>query len=151
MKERGSIVTAIVLTVGLVAVGCSAADEAVGTPESTTGGVNATPETAPASGCADVVAAAAEAGDDGLFTFTVTVRSADTGDEKYADAWEVRGPDGVALATRVLAHPHVGEQPFTRSLSGVEVPTGITTVEVAARDSVSGFCGVTLDVAMSTG
>ena len=58
----------------------------------------------------------------GNWSFSVTVQHADEGWDHYADRWEVLTPDGELLATRVLAHPHVGEQPFTRGLSGVAVP-----------------------------
>lgn len=98
-----------------------------------------------AGGCADVVAAEVEP-DGETFRLRVTVRSADTGIEKYADAWEVRSPSGEVLGVRTLTHPHVDEQPFTRSLGGVEIPAGLDEVEVAARDSVEGFCGATLTV-----
>jgi hypothetical protein len=91
--------------------------------------------------CADVENVEITAEADGTFRFEVTVRSPDTGWDKYADAWEVRAPDGTVLGTRVLTHPHVEEQPFTRSLSGVAIPEGITQAEVAARDLVEGFCG----------
>jgi hypothetical protein len=99
------------------------------------------PDTTAASGCADVVDVAADRDAAGLWTFSVTVRSADTGWEKYADAWEVTGPDATVLGTRELAHPHVDEQPFTRSLGGVSIPAGVGEVTVRARDSVAGFCG----------
>ncbi len=95
----------------------------------------------PPAGCADVIAVEVAAVGDGTHTFSVTVRSADTGWEKYADAWQVLGPDGAVLGTRELTHPHVDEQPFTRSLAGVEVPAGTEMVTVRARDSVSGWCG----------
>lgn len=73
--------------------------------------------------------------------FSVTVRHADEGWDHYADRWEVLTLEGKVLATRVLAHPHVGEQPFTRGLSGVEVPEGMKEVVVRARDSVHGYGG----------
>ena len=92
-------------------------------------------------GCADVVAAAAAVQLDGAWTFEVTVSSADTGWEKYADSWEVRTTDGTILGERILAHPHVDEQPFTRSLTGVSIPDDVGTVLLVAHDSVSGFCG----------
>ncbi len=92
------------------------------------------------AGCADVIAATITDSTDG-FTVAATVRSADTGWDKYADAWEIRGPDGAVLGERVLAHPHENEQPFTRSLSGVQIPQDVAEVTVAARDSVLGFCG----------
>ena len=84
----------------------------------------------------------------GTFTFAVTVESNDTGWDKYADAWEVRSPDGVVLGERILAHPHETEQPFTRSLSGVAIPADIAEVTVAAHDLVVGFCGDELTVAV---
>lgn len=96
--------------------------------------------------CANVVDVGVEQAGDGTFRFDVTVRSADTGWDKYADLWEVRSPDGSVLGTRELAHPHVDEQPFTRSLSGVDIPGDVEQVVVAARDSVEGFCGETLEV-----
>ena len=71
--------------------------------------------------------------------FTVTVRHADAGWAHYADAWEVRAPDGVVLGRRVLLHPHDDEQPFTRSLDGVRVPVGIDTVQVLAHDTRHGW------------
>ena len=75
------------------------------------------------------------------YRFSATVRSGDTGWEKYADAWIVRTADGVVLGERILTHPHEAEQPFTRSLSDVAISEDIDEVEIAARDSVNGFCG----------
>lgn len=91
-------------------------------------------------GCADVIDATIEQGSTG-YSFAVTVLSADTGWDKYADAWVVWGPGDEVLGERVLAHPHENEQPFTRSLSGVDIPGGIGEVTIAAHDSVLGFCG----------
>ena len=73
------------------------------------------------------------------WTFSVTVRHADTGWDHYADGWSVLAPDGTELGHRELLHPHETEQPFTRSLSGVVVPDGVTTVIVRAHDSVHGW------------
>jgi hypothetical protein len=89
---------------------------------------------------ADVVSASADCVAS-VCSFSVTVRHADEGWNHYANAWEVVAPDGTVLATRVLRHPHVGEQPFTRGLGGVEVPLGLTSVRIRARDSVQGFGG----------
>jgi hypothetical protein len=97
--------------------------------------------------CADVIQVRHTAEGD-TFRFDVTVRSGDTGWDKYADAWEVRAPDGTVLGERVLAHPHESEQPFTRSLTGVVVPSDVDEVVVAARDSVNGYCGTTETVAI---
>ena len=115
----------MLLIATLVVAGCSSAAES---------------DPADDEGCAHVIDATAE--DRGAsWTVTATVKSADTGWEKYADAWQVRGPDSEVLGERILAHPHENEQPFTRSLSGIDIPEGVDTVTVAARDSVLGFCG----------
>lgn len=75
------------------------------------------------------------------YRFNVTVQHADAGWDHYADAWEILGPGGAVIATRELAHPHVEEQPFTRSLPNVEIPDEIAEVTVRARDSVHGYGG----------
>jgi hypothetical protein len=72
---------------------------------------------------------------------SVTLRHDDTGREDYADGWRVLAPDGTILGTRVLHHPHVAEQPFTRALSGVAIPAGLAAVEIEARTSASGWGG----------
>ncbi|WP_244423258.1 hypothetical protein [Nitratireductor aquibiodomus] len=66
----------------------------------------------------------------------------------YADQWDVLDDAGNVLGSRKLLHPHVNEQPFTRSLSGVSLPDGLTHVTIRARDSVHGFGGreVTLPI-----
>ena len=80
------------------------------------------------------------------YAFDVTVKHADTGWDHYADKWEVVGPDGKVLGTRVLMHPHVNEQPFTRSLSGVKIPPDVKTVTVRAHDKVHGWGGKSMPV-----
>jgi hypothetical protein len=76
-------------------------------------------------------------GPDG-WRFDVTVSHADEGWHHFADSWEIVTPGGDVLATRELLHPHIAEQPFTRSLSGVAVPQGLSRVMVRAHDSVHG-------------
>ena len=84
----------------------------------------------------------------GVLRFDVTVRHDDSGWDHYADRFEIVGPDGDVLGTRVLLHPHETEQPFTRGVSGIVVPEGVTTVSVRAHDSVHGFGGVEIIVAV---
>ncbi|KIN62554.1 hypothetical protein Z946_1414 [Sulfitobacter noctilucicola] len=73
------------------------------------------------------------------WTFDVTLLHGDTGWDHYADSWRVVDNDGNVLGTRNLAHPHTNEQPFTRSLSGVEIPSGITEVGIQASDNLTGW------------
>jgi len=100
------------------------------------------------AGEADVVAVSVSGARDQGYRFDVTLRHADTGWDHYADAWEVLAPDGAVLGRRVLAHPHVNEQPFTRSLGGVRVPAGIDRVRIRAHDSVHGYGGREMEVAL---
>jgi len=100
------------------------------------------------AGEADVVGVEVTKQGEGRFRFDVTVRHADEGWDHYADRWEVLGPEGAALGVRELAHPHVNEQPFTRSLSGVEIPANVAEVSVRARDSVHGYGGAEMTVAV---
>ena len=88
------------------------------------------------AGEADVIDVKATLEASGTFAFDVTVRHADSGWEHYADRWEVTGPDGAIYGTRVLAHPHVEEQPFTRSQGGIKIPEGVSQVTVRAHDLV---------------
>ena len=71
--------------------------------------------------------------------FSVTLSHPDTGWDHYADGWEVLDADGNSLGVRELLHPHVTEQPFTRSLSGIAIPQGATIVYVRARCNVDGW------------
>ena len=50
-------------------------------------------------------------------------------------------PTASVLATRVLQHPHVTEQPVTRELDGVRIPAGLAQVRVRAHDLVHGYGG----------
>jgi hypothetical protein len=135
---------AVVLAVLLAACGAQEPEGSDSSPTNTE-----TTKRTPVTGCADVIGVEIVAdGDDGSFTFRVTVASSDEGWDKYANEWVVRSPDGATLGTRTLAHPHVDEQPFTRSLSDVRIPAGIASVVVAARDSVAGYCGAEFEVAV---
>ncbi|MEE8189935.1 MAG: hypothetical protein V3T80_12060 [Kiloniellales bacterium] len=93
------------------------------------------------AGEADVVKAQAVPGGGGSWRFHVTVAHDDKGWDHYADKWDVVGPDGTLLGTRVLLHPHEKEQPFTRSLGGVNIPKGVEEVTLRAHDSEHGYGG----------
>jgi len=81
------------------------------------------------AGEADVIAAKASKSSGNSWRVDATVQHADTGWDHYSN------------------HPHVNEQPFTRSVS-VTVPEGITQITVRAVDSVHGHGGaeVTVDL-----
>lgn len=81
--------------------------------------------------------AARQSGD--AWRFDVTLSHPDTGWNHYADGWRILDMDGNELGMRVLHHPHVTEQPFTRSLGNVIIPASVTKVQVQARCNVDGW------------
>lgn len=87
------------------------------------------------------------------WTVNTTLRHADIGWDHYADAWRIVTAEGSVLGTRTLYHPHVDEQPFARSLSGIAIPDGTTVVFVEAHDRVHGWSEqrVRVDLTQSAG
>lgn len=81
------------------------------------------------------------------YRINATLKHADTGWDHYADRWDVVAPDGTVLGVRELAHPHVNEQPFTRSLT-LTIPAGIQSVTIRANDSVHGLGGAEFELQM---
>lgn len=78
----------------------------------------------------------------------VTLSHPDSGWDHYADGWRVLDMQGRELGTRVLYHPHVDEQPFTRSLSGIVIPAGTRMVQIQARCNVDGWAGTTYKLSL---
>ena len=70
---------------------------------------------------------------------SVTVSHPDEGWDHYVDGWEVLDMAGNRLGYRELGHPHVREQPFTRSLSSVMIPDGTHKVRIRAHCSQDGW------------
>lgn len=94
----------------------------------------------------DVVDVVVQKEGDGRYSFDVTLSSPYDSPEQYADAWRIRSSDGTVFGVRELLHDHAGEQPFTRSLRGVEIPTEVDTIVVEGRDLANGWGGGTMSV-----
>jgi hypothetical protein len=47
-----------------------------------------------------------------------------------------------------LWHDHQGEQPFTRDLYGVKIPSDVQTVRIQARDQQHGYGGRSIEVVL---
>lgn len=97
----------------------------------------------------DVVDVHIRASGGGLFDLDVTVSSPYDSPERYADAFRATSEDGsVVYGVRTLLHDHAGEQPFTRDLHGVQIPAGVRSIRVQARDKTHGWGGGTRLVAL---
>lgn len=84
--------------------------------------------------------------DGDTWSLDVTMSSEYDSPERYADGWRVLDPDGNELGTMELTHDHAGEQPFTRSQSGLEIPDGVETIIVEGHDLANGYGGATVEV-----
>ena len=85
----------------------------------------------------------------GLWVVRVTLEHQDKGWEHYADGWRIVASDGTILGERTLYHPHVAEQPFTRSLSGVKIPPSVKQIYIEARDNIHGWSKDKLQIDLS--
>jgi hypothetical protein len=94
----------------------------------------------------DVLNVKVQARGDQRFDFDVTVSSPYDSPQRYADAFRVIGADGRTYGERQLLHDHANEQPFTRDLYGVDIPAGVRSVIVQARDLKNGYGGKSMEV-----
>lgn len=95
----------------------------------------------------DIRDASATRTDEGTWTFEVTVSSPYDSPERYADGWRIMADDQV-FGEKTLTHDHAGEQPFTRTQTGVQIPEDVSTVTVQGRDLENGYGGSTLEVSL---
>lgn len=137
-------IVVLALLAALVA-GCSAAPATTAPAPSESG--TSVPDTATVSAqrFPDIIDVAVT-GTAPTFSFAVTVSSPYDSPERYADAFRVRSEDGTVYGVTELTHDHATEQPFTRSLSGVTLPAGVTSVVVEGRDQANGWGGGTQTV-----
>ncbi len=89
----------------------------------------------------------------GTWRVDVTLKHADEGWKHYADGWRLVDEKGNEIGKRTLYHPHVNEQPFTRSLSGFVMPGNKKIIFVEAHDLKHGWSPnrVKIDMTKSSG
>ena len=111
--------------------------------------VEAPPPAVSSGDHADVIGISVS-GEPGSYRFSVTVRSPDTGCDRYADLWEVVSPGGQLIYRRVLLHSHSGEQPFTRSGGPVDIQSDETVI-VSGHMNGMGYGGAGLKGSVTGG
>ena len=109
--------------------------------------LTATAWTTAYAGEVDVIGVTIESIGDGKFRVNATLNHDDTGWDHYANRWDVLDESGNVLGVRELAHPHVNEMPFTRSVR-VSIPASVKTITVRANDSVHATGGKTFEIAV---
>lgn len=137
-------------------VGTGVVSGGSGVSSSSSVSVTADTEPSPTSNATVRVVSVDVSGAPGNTTFSVGLRSDETGCEQYADWWEIIDENDVLRFRRILNHSHVDEQPFVRSGGPVDVSETETIWvrghmhphgygRVAMRGSVAdGFTAVTL-------
>ncbi len=101
------------------------------------------------AGEVNIVTADFRTADNRLWSIQVTLQHADSGWDHYADHWRVVDPAGNVVADRVLYHPHVDEQPFTRGLQGIPLQPEMGLLVIEAHDTVHGWSRQRLQVDLS--
>jgi len=96
----------------------------------------------------NVLAAKVQVQGTNSFNFAVTISSPYDTPQRYADGYRIINRDGTVYGMRKLRHDHAGEQPFTRGLRGVKIPSGVRNVVIQARDQKYGYGGKTLEVTL---
>ena len=96
----------------------------------------------------DVLSVKVQARGDRRFDFDVTVSSSYDTPQGYTDAFRVTGADGRMYGERQLLHDHADAQPSTRDMYGVDIPAGVWSVIVRARDLKHGYGGKSVEVTL---
>ncbi len=137
------------VAVPLIALGACGSDDTVDPTGSGTSGSSSESSTSTGSTAdadfPDVIAVELR-GDGDTYSLDVTMSSEYDTPERYADGWRVLDPEGNELGAWELTHDHAGEQPFTRSQSGLEIPDGVETITVEGHDLENGYGGATVEV-----
>jgi hypothetical protein len=82
-------------------------------------------------------------GSDGEYSFSVTIRSTDTGCTQHPDRWEVPPEEGDLMFRLMLAHSHTEEQLFRSSDNAFEIEPGQPVI-IRAHMNTSDYGGVAI-------
>jgi len=127
IKTMNKVQLSVLLLFSLMLSACNSTD----TPNDSTPAESTTEVSA-------MITAVSFTGEPGNYTFSVTIKSPDTGCGQYADWWEILRPNGELIYRRILAHSHVVEQPFTRNGGPVNINSDEDII-VRAHMNSSGF------------
>lgn len=124
-------------------------DEDQGRPKTGSGAIGAG-QTA-AQKYPNVVKAELESSEGDTWPLSVTISPPCDSPERYAGGWRVLSPDGTILGKNELMHDHAGEQPFTRTQSGLGIPPDVQKITLEARDLKNGYGGDTVAIPVERG
>jgi len=88
----------------------------------------------------DIINATSSCTKQHICKFTVTLKHHDTSWKHYANKFDIIINNKV-IATRILYHPHINEQPFTRFISNVKIPTNTKYITIRGHDLVHKYGG----------
>ena len=97
----------------------------------------------------EIIDATLKKNTDAMWSVSVTLKHADTGWDHYANNWRIINEKGNVIGDRVLYHPHVNEQPFTRSLSNVSIKETDRYLYIIAHDTINGWSPEKLKIDLS--
>ena len=100
------------------------------------------------AGEADVIDVKVRYNGNNNFQVITTVKHADTGWDHYANGWEILDEKDNVIGKRILYHPHVKEQPFTRSYT-LDIPSTVKVITVRAMDSLHGKGGRAIKIKLA--
>lgn len=135
-----SVMLVVVLLAALASAGCASEVE--------TSSPSPSPEAASGQDFPDIVEAELSPEGGETWSLAVTVSSRYDTPERYADGWRVLAQDGEVLGTHELMHDHAGEQPFTRTQTGLRIPEDVDEITVEGRDLANGYGGDTATIAV---
>jgi len=89
-------------------------------------------------------------GSENNYTFSVGIKSDETGCKQYANWWEVISEEGKLIYRRVLGHSHVTEQPFVRSGGSVKILKDQIVI-IRAHMNTSGYGSIVYKGSVTSG
>lgn len=80
------------------------------------------------------------------YTVTAVLEHDDEAAYHFLDGWRVTTPEGEVLAEQIFRHPRPQAPPRRATLSGIQLPEGVTRLRLEAHDRLHGWGGNPVEV-----